>query len=874
MLSIISKQLNLSKEQLESINLEWELIKSKFDQLQLTAKVINIKGNTYAILDDLCQCTVTQNIEVKLQKPNDIIPIGSWVQNTLCKSSYEIDIGVLLSKELIDEKDDTNFTYICKRNFYLESFIKNFEKLFNQKFTIDKTHLCWTARVIIQMNVFVFRIVLEEGSLSKSRLIPTKNNVRLADIDYSKLAPTPLYNHVLAKDQFALDVNQKFLKYQNSEGFCDALRLLKTFVKKRSLSISSASLSYLADSVANELGENMSSLQFFKCVMRKIYNNTSLWTIEDKYAFLRLDHLSFDAIPINKFLYLQQQCRFADDSIEIDPHSLFNKYYENWDATILADIPKSVPAFFNSSAKVNTWEYKFFLAGAIERLLKKAIDYINIVNIDIKNNICIKVLLKSKPTPLLRGPPINTKEAASFIQLWGENCEKRKFKDGFVNVCVSFDNDDIHEIINKCLSVHFKDINITSSKIIFPEIKLDSNIKELKDTLKSLDLPLPISHVHHLQLNYFALELETSMSWPDNLIVMQSTKLLYLCKIAKLLPSNYRSKILDNKFLKSINPFSPTQALEITDTTSKSIYQFVLMVDREYTLLEKEQTLKQSKSQYPDLVPPPKYVSSKLSVEVLKRKAGNFSSLDISATIDASKEAWIYIFKQLVAHRRDLSICKDRYPLFETTCLTVFSLLNQKGVLSQLPKTQNLMYDIIEFNSGPLNYCEILVERTCMSVFCHSNPHPNTPHSLESAVTKVLKQINNNPYYDLNGDFVCYNSEFQAFPRCIHDVAGSWFCPGEIADVILQNMLKDLREAAKLSLIDLLSSKPETELFRCMNAKKTEALLYRCFPSAFILKTDNNNRVLSIPINPDSHLQEIQPKSIVRECKRISKTIV
>ena len=845
----------------DQINKYLSTVQSLFEGMEVDSTTESVSGVEYVSVDDSYQGTVTNSVECQYSKSSNMKIIGAWASKTCHRQNekFIVDIAIEMPKSLVEPKDDVNFKYVIKRNYYLKSFCSQFGSLLKIEVAVNNSSLMWYGTLLNEpLDLIInFHINLPVGVLQDFRLLPTRNNIRFNEIPFEQLPATPNYNALISRDIYNIEISQVFASHSDNVAFQKAVILLKSFVYRKKLDLSSTAVQYLCHLVVSDSVSQRSPIPIVKSVLKRIANSQH-FVVADKFVTISMENKSLDSIPINRFEYLKQQSEFMLKIMDIDQMSLVSDL-ESWDYSIPFSVPTTIPSFYNVQSKLDIFDYNIFLKHALERLIQKACAFIKIIKIDISNDtMMVNVQCNVQPSTLIRGPPIHAKEANLFMKLWGNNCQQRKFKDGFVSVCISFESNDLHEILLTLLSVHLPDITTTCIPRVSERIEsLDESADlALFNTLQQLELPLQITHVHAINMDYFALELETSMSWPDNLIVMQSTKLLYLTRIYKLLPDRYTCRLVDHAFLKRKNPFSMHQQLHITDTATGKIYKMMLLVDREIALLEKEMNSNGKQVDYPALDVPEHILQSNLNVELLKRKAGDYNPIDCTALISDATIAYTYI-KQTILHTREVKRCISQYPLFRETLKMIKSIFNKQGVLGFIQSNE-----IIDFNAGHVNYMERYVERMTISVFVHSYPFSHLPMSVNSAIERIFYKIKTRQqsYYDMDGEMKLYIDESNYMVKTPLDISGTWFMPYKVGNGLLKTYQKELIKACKWNF------KEKKVLMVVENAREFERLLNRIYPQLMVIQTDKENKVFSITSKANTMHENM------RDLKRLSKT--
>ena len=847
-----------SNQEVSNINEYLKKLLKEYRSLEMANMSTQVKGKAFTTLPSDYIGSVPETIECTFIKPTSLDIVGSWVNNSCIRKNdmYAVDVAISMPKDCVAAKSDVNYKYIIQRNYYLSEFVKKLNEKLDVKIKIEKSSQSWYG--VLQVDSIDLRVrlivVCDKDCFDLNRLDRKRNNIRVEGIEFEKLPPTPMYNNLLSKDIYALELSKRL--NIDSLAYSTAISVLKLFIYNHNLCLSSCALTYLCCQVCEESNDTLSTTQLVKAVLKVIIDKTQ-FEITDKYSCLYYNTWCYlDMIPINKFDSLVQECEYALSIMEIDLLWLFSTSM-SWDHDMLFTMTKTVPSFYNVQSKLEL-TFPNFLQNALERLIAKACPFIKTINVTVTDTIRFQFNCSHVPSNLIRGPKTQTKEATLFAQLWKENCQQRKFKDGLVNVCVEFDSDVVYLMIQKLLQVHLKDC------VLLEEPKLYSHHSESKESplftlLKELDLPLPISQIHHLHMNFYALELEMSMSWPDNLIVMQSTKILFLCKLIKLLPTQYKAELKINSVLKSKNPFSMYQQVWITDKKSKEVFKCCLLVHREYDLIKKELESKNKRQiKFPDLAVPEGIIDSKASVMLLKRKAGDYTPYDLTHLIKECDLAYELLFHQTILHTRDIKRCSTQYGLFRPCLDTVQTLLNKEGVLSM--SASNL---IISFNSGGLPFMQRQVERAVLSVFTHTYPYSTAPQSLEAAVTRVYEKLQSGYcHYDMDGPYKHAIIEKTLLTRTALDVKGTWFGREQMQSNFLRTIYKVLAK----SIEDIKDSNTvnKKSLFKVQNLVEYESLMHLLYPNQLILLTNKQDTVYHI--SSKHHINK-------KEMKRLSKLI-
>eukprot|EP00835_Amoeboradix_gromovi_P003160 NODE_199_length_15263_cov_0.256331.p1 type:complete len:878 gc:universal NODE_199_length_15263_cov_0.256331:1704-4337(+) len=862
-----------NKQKQDQINEMISRISNLFCKMECDMSTAKVLGCDYVTFDSDYKGTVAEELECMFIKPTGLQLIGSWSYNTsiIYNGLCTLDFAVEMPSQLVQDKDDTLFRYVIKRNYYLSLFCSEFSKLLEVPISIMKSNLLWCGSCVIEpLSIRLMFTISIPNSLSSSRLSPSKNNIRCGQIPYEKLPPTPNYNALLSIECNSTQVASLLSAYSSSSVFQDAVRVLKLFVFKKKLNLSSTSVTYLCHQSFDQ-SNIQSSTALVKSVLKSL---SSSFVVSDKYAKLYYKTCCFDSISINRFEYLIQESQFALTVIDMDPLSLFHEL-KSWDHIIQFNVPKYLPSFYNLQSSIDIFDYNLFLKHSLERLISKACAFIDIIYIEVVNDkLHISIQNKKTPSSMLKGPTIQSDDANSFKMLWGANCQQRKFKDGSVNICVEFDEGEPSKILTKLLKVHFHDIkdgvamdtystNLKSMESLVSGNGTASQTETVHDTalitsLKQLDLPLQITHVHYINMSYYALQLETSMSWPDNLIVMQSTKLLYLIRITKLLPNRYKCKLVDNSYIKRLNPFGMHQQLHIIDTVTNKTYKMFLLVDREYALLKMEEkmlnnsisSMRNGIIEYPDLLLPSHVNQTKANITLLKRKAGEYCPFDISMLVNDAKVATEYI-NQIILHNRDVKRCVNQYPLFLHSLKLTKHIYSQQGTLSMV-KSNN----IIDFNCGNCNYIERYIERMMISVFVHSYPYANAPGSINSAICRTVYKINNDigSFYSFEEDYKIIKNGNRMVKTDL-DMNGTWFLPYKMQSGVLKTMFKELTKAS--------ASKSKKAILEVENVVEYERLLNHIYPSVYV-QTNKDNKVFKIAFKEENNDNVIRLANLIR----------
>ena len=829
----------LSQQERDHIQKKLSSLNSLFDLFE--SKEINetVVGREYVSVDNDYQGVIIESVECIYKKPCSFQIFGSWLSNTVMKQDNDviiIDIAIEMPTGLVTSKDDTNFKYIILRNFYLKSYCNQFSKATKKSIFINKSDLTWHGEFELMENCCVhFHVNLPRDQLNQQRLTPLKNNIRYNDVKYEALPPTPRYNALLCRDVCNIDISKLVATHASNDIFCKAVLFLKLFAVKKELHLSSTSIAYLTHL---QMTHNMvSSVQLVKAVLKSI---PFAFDRGDKFVTLYIDNCCLDAVPINRFDYIKQYSEFALSIIDIDPLVLFNDK-TSWDNSFECQIPSIKPSFYTLASKLDIFKYDVFIQHALERLISQALPFIKIIKITAKLNILtINIIVNEQPSLLLRGPSLQSPNFIKFQKLWGPRCQQRKFKDGFVNVCIPFESLNVHDMVVELLNIHLPNTIATSIPPPLPLVDVANHPDEFFKFLIQLDLPLQITHVHHIYNNcYYALELETSMSWPDNLIIMQQVKLIYLIRIMNQL-TDYSCKLVVNTHLKQVNPFSMHQQLHVT--VNNKVYKLWLLVDRELTLLNKELNCSQvAQVDYPDSLIhqlPNHIVQSELNVQLLKRKAGDYMPINATPFIEECIIAYTFI-QQTIVHTRELKRCSEQYPLFKQTVAVIKELLFNQGVLGMIKSN-----DVIDFNCGGVSYFERYLERMTMAVFVHRYPYSNVPGSMHCAIERVFDNIKNERqcWFDMDGQVkVFMDSKRYPMVKTPLDFEGNWFKPYESR--MLLTMFKELKKKCTMDILECIEKKV---FIKVDNALQFEMMMNKIYGDAVIVQTNKKNAVFGI----------------------------
>jgi len=189
-------------------------------------------------------------LKFAFERPSRVQVVGSWILKTAALRPQGVDVDMVLTmpSSIFQEKDHMNMRYFHKRTFYLATVAAALESEKGLGITCHyavaeedalRPYLVLQAspeHELAKLKVSIkIHLAHEEGLFPARRLSPSRNNIRIDNVQESEQPATPAYNAaVLADSLYASHLVYLNATSQMSESFTEACMLLKTWAFQRS----------------------------------------------------------------------------------------------------------------------------------------------------------------------------------------------------------------------------------------------------------------------------------------------------------------------------------------------------------------------------------------------------------------------------------------------------------------------------------------------------------------------------------------------------------------------------------------------------------------------------------------------------------------
>jgi len=419
----------------------------------------------------------------EMPKPVDFQIIGGLDLNTLTKFNRRLDLAVTIPKEIFQSKDYLNYRYADKRSAYLGT-IKHY-------LTREK----WDGEVRIEFidgDKYKPILVLENSRLDKwsiglrpilpkdlfvpERLAYNRNNLRhpnpKPDTDY----PTPCYNNVMLEEMLILKCHlfQKNVieKWNN---LADAIILMKKWSHNRGWGIFGLrgfAISMLAchTCVVQEPAIEASVLEIMKLTLGTLHNtdftthhlvcgqkavkNEQEKTLSKPELCLQVDYwnILWRCSTVDVLNVVAKTLKELDASFQRSPYAaVFGtdfKFFYDYESFIVQNLEQDDYTvvwreFFGKLHEKPGWKIKYARTAFImEKGLGVGDRLVSLEGRIINNRIVLGLNFNQSTyqTTIHKGPSQeNAGACKEFRKIWGEKASLRRFKDGSILECISFE---------------------------------------------------------------------------------------------------------------------------------------------------------------------------------------------------------------------------------------------------------------------------------------------------------------------------------------------------------------------------------------------------------------------------------------------------
>jgi len=603
--------------------------------------------------------------KMKFQRPSRVDIVGSYLLDTVCRPILNIDVSLEIPKDCLQPKDFQNFRYFDKRATYLHYVFKALESSPDYKETItieyfqkdpNKPILVLAPKLKGTGKNFSVRLfpcvsadVFPGSKLSPDRCCCKKETCSLASHDSDipstatapteQTTPTPYYNMSVLEDAgFREHLAELHHWATESPAFPHTVLLFKVWARARGFHrlglngfLCSMLLAHLL--LSRTLGKQMSTYQMFRSAMTFLTQadfakGVAMKPQENAPAVnLSLHARMFEGTLIDRsgffnlfFRLSRSTCTVLKHEATLTLRCLDNMLQDGFEPIFLKPVEFELKydIYFNVLPDSTTLTA---LAGEpainplavfgrrVFELLTQALGS-RVTLIDIRsegNGVAVGLILSPDGSreALDVGPAADDKvAAAAFRKLWGPLSKIRRFKDGRIVECVSWDGDGTpHQIVRQVVThILNRHLSVSTQAISFVGHQLDAVMasstqpahlgvgldvagesvlaafKSLDEMIRSVDLPLcflafqavhpvlrgtavfppsriepqcsesdPTQAVDPIPV---VVQFESSTKWPDDLLAIARIKTAFYLRMANLLESTHKvSSCCANNFL-------------------------------------------------------------------------------------------------------------------------------------------------------------------------------------------------------------------------------------------------------------------------------------------------------------------------------------
>lgn len=597
--------------------------------------------------------------KMKFQRPSRVDIVGSYLLDTTCRPILNIDVSIEIPKDCLQPKDFQNFRYFDKRATYLHYVLKALESSsdYKEAITIEYFQKDPNKPILVlapklkgvgkHYSVRLFPCVSVDtfpgSKLSPDKCCCKKETCSLVsqDSDTSSsttntptpehTAPTPYYNMSVLEDTgFREHLAELHHWASESPAFAHTVLLFKVWMRARGLHraglngfLCSMLLAHLL--LSRNLGKQMSTYQMFRSTMTfltqadfakgvamkpqegapaadlGVYARMFEATFVDRSGYFNL----FFRVSRSTCTVLKREASLTlsclDNTLQDGFEPIFLKPVEfelKYDMyfTVLPD--STTLTALGGEPAINP--HAVFGRRVFELLTQALGTRVTLIDVRLEGDRAMVGLILSPDgsrEALDVGPAADDKVAATaFRKLWGPLSKIRRFKDGRIVECVSWEGDGTpHQIVRQVVAhILNRHLSVASQAISFVGYQLDAVMashtqpahlgvgldaagekvlaafKSLDEMIRSVDLPLSFlafQAVHPVLRGTavfppprilpsssendptYAVEpipvvvqFESSTKWPDDLLAIARIKTAFYLRMANLLQNTHKVK--------------------------------------------------------------------------------------------------------------------------------------------------------------------------------------------------------------------------------------------------------------------------------------------------------------------------------------------